>query len=399
MSRYLDTIKISENTFLYWMFAFFCLNGLIYSLYGYGFSSYISLPLYILIVVVGFNRRLFGRKYNWPLIRLCISLFVLSFLSLYYQYITRGSLIDRNGYDTYWHGMQNLFMSVSYYIFGVFALQVKNKTNIAHVYLLSILSLIILIIGDNGGIDYMRLNEEKEGNVSHLNISQFILLIIFITYMLSYGVHRLIIVAFSVFQLYVSGGRTSIYIFIAMISMLYIINKPVLSRYFKIGFIVFVVLLFNSLVPLGDDYNARIFFGEGLLSDSSAVWRLIQFETGLSALKDQIILGDMNFTVKRFASVGFYMHNILSYWQQYGFIVFVVLLFVFYSVIRLMYNDYDIILSKPQSIQSFRFYLMLYCFIAVLISMSYTFKLIWFAVGLYSNNEIVQHKISEVSDK
>lgn len=135
----------------------------------------------------------------------------------------------------------------------------------------------------------------------------------------------------------------------------------------------------NGLINI--DTRMFGFFVSG--TDASLSERTLQFKSGLEALKDNLFFGDYAGQVHEFInneySMGGYMHNFISYWRQYGIIVFFALFglyfFMFFKSLSVWFHKHDM---HNDAI----FYISLFCMMEFLLFRSYKTTHMWLALGM-----------------
>ena len=115
------------------------------------------------------------------------------------------------------------------------------------------------------------------------------------------------------------------------------------------------------------------------LEDASLNERLIQFNEGFKVLKEKPILGEFMYEYRVFGTTGGYMHNILSYWAEYGLINFL-LIFVPYFIF--LFKSYKYFVKYDNKILKALFFSGIYVTLILLFSRSYTHMIFWIHYGL-----------------
>lgn len=115
------------------------------------------------------------------------------------------------------------------------------------------------------------------------------------------------------------------------------------------------------------------------LEDASLNERLILFNEGFKVLKEKPILGEFMYEYRVFGNTGGYMHNILSYWAEYGLINFL-LIFVPYSIF--LFKSYKYFVKYDDKILKAMFFSGIYVALILLFSRSYTHMIFWIHYGL-----------------
>lgn len=360
------------------------LSSLLFSLHGVGVSNVPAFLIYIIVISILVSGRNFKRLRSSRVSGLALFFFVTASLSVVLQNAINGSLADNNGVDAFEFAVNNLIVNFTYFVFGWLAVLPRNNNLGAYVYVpLGMLSAALIPFG-LGVIDYQAISEAAGKDVNHLVVAPNALALMFISLAYSRGLVRLSVYFFCVILLFMVGSRTALFFgsFVALMVLFFVGQARVrLLSILGSSFIVFLLIVFQGYFE--KDVAERMFFGDGFSDDLSGASRLIQFEAGFQALSEQVMIGDMNFVVRYFGGVGFYMHNILAFWQEFGLTVFLIVCLLLTLLCLEIRRDLNFLKASQSSIVEYRVYLGAYAVIATLFSMSYTFKMLWFAVGMY----------------
>ncbi len=172
-------------------------------------------------------------------------------------------------------------------------------------------------------------------------------------------------------------SRSALFIFMVSSWLLYF-------KHYKFTSIVFLALLSISIF-LNIDYlyehYPRMFFFLDFMNDVSFQGREIQKEVGYMSLYNNLFWGDYGGQVKTLGYVGEYIHNIISYWRQFGVISFVLIIYmVFYKPLLLFFND-----NRINSFEYNLFYMMvIYVCLQSVFSRSFSWPFLFLYIGLVS---------------
>lgn len=114
------------------------------------------------------------------------------------------------------------------------------------------------------------------------------------------------------------------------------------------------------------------------LEDLSVEGRIMKFQQGFEILKEKPILGEFMYEF-RFGGTGSYMHNILSYWAEYGLINFL-LIFIPYFIY--FYKSYKYFRRYNDKTSKALFFSGIYITLIVLFSRSYAHMIFWIYFAL-----------------
>ncbi|MUK38120.1 hypothetical protein GNP82_11210 [Aliivibrio fischeri] len=195
--------------------------------------------------------------------------------------------------------------------------------------------------------------------------------------------YKLIIIFTTTFMLYVLLSRTSLYLYV-FVSFIYFFSKKNYVFLFFVG-----MSLILTLSMIGEDIIksrmlAFLFSGD----DSSWNSRTFMLMDGLNDIGKNFIFGRFAGQVTNFGEIGYYIHNMISYWRQYGVFVFLMMVALIFPLIRmcfmsirgrLCFDDAEIVLIVIGS----SFTLM-----SIFISRSFNYPYIFIMIGLYQGYKI-----------
>jgi O-antigen ligase len=121
--------------------------------------------------------------------------------------------------------------------------------------------------------------------------------------------------------------------------------------------------------------------------DSSLNSRILMLVSGFQDIRNNPFFGEFAGQVKEFGYISYYIHNFLSYWRQFGIVVFSILMFLIVSVVK--YNI-KILRNKSRKIElnNKEIYVMnmtLLIITSILLSRSFNYPYIFLLLGVYSN--------------
>jgi len=115
------------------------------------------------------------------------------------------------------------------------------------------------------------------------------------------------------------------------------------------------------------------------LEDASLNERLSQFQEGLKILREKPVLGEFMYEYRVLRGKGGYIHNILSYWVEYGLINF---LLIFLPYFFYLFKSYKYFVKYDDSVLKALFFSGIYITLILLFSRSYTHMVFWVHYGL-----------------
>lgn len=200
------------------------------------------------------------------------------------------------------------------------------------------------------------------------------------------------------------GSKLPILIFIISSAMLFVLQSRASLFFFAFTFVAFNVLSRSfraklgvtvafaailiaiplvDLSQIGAAGRMTVFFDRGLTGDASFLGRMQLLQEGISTIANNPVLGSYNSLVAN-GSVTSYIHNILSYWQLYGFIVFALMFFLLvispgkYIVKNLLAKRQN---AMPAYVKATSL-ISLFVIIQILTARAYVWHFSWLLVGL-----------------
>lgn len=386
----MDLIRLDDlkSYVFFWFFALSILVVVVSRLYGLGLTNTPVFATYVVFSLV-LCGKIFSRTFRFNRVFfLAIGFFVFSLVSVFIQVDLNGSLVDRNLVDSYDNAVTNIVIGFVYFLFGVVLILPRAGNLSSHSFLLVSAVIIVLMSRGSGVVNYKELEFSAGIEVDQIQISQSIVVLVFLAFAYAKKNWRLLTFLLGAVALFFSGSRTAFVIgVLVMFCILVRLEKPQGGVLIGLLMALFasVALLFFDFSR--DDAVSRMLFSGGLEADSSASSRMLQFLGGLEGLQEQILIGDFNYVVRRFDGVGWYMHNGLSFWQQYGAPVFLVFVMLLVEMLRVARRDFGDSEGRGEPAIVFRTVFLLYCLFAVFFSLAYTYKFFWFLVGMYCRTE------------
>jgi hypothetical protein len=195
---------------------------------------------------------------------------------------------------------------------------------------------------------------------------------------------KFFVLLLSIFALFVLNSRSSLYIYIFTCFLYFILFFRVSEIFLIFATISLGGIIFSPKLTWVFSENSRMF---SILSfdgsDQSAQERLTLGEQGLRQIADNIILGDYGGVIKLHNDLGAYIHNILSYWQTYGVVAF--LLCIYFFIFQSLKSAFIAYRLKFRSDYHYIFLLCIYLVLTILFTKSYIWYFAWFVLGLIHN--------------
>lgn len=285
-------------------------------------------------------------------------------------------------------GSKELFFNNSTILIRSFMLYIIGRVLIVQYdwYKSLLLFFFILLILEkliNLDSSYIRIFLDTEGSGVYLYLGDtFAVIAIFLISLLSNKVIKFLLVIVSLVILFVIGSRSSMFIFlVVLLFMMFKENNIKQNMFILISLISFANYTISYLDI--DIENNRMFV---LVSsdkvDISKQERSNMLSIGIEDIKNNPIIGNYGGQFYYEKNYGNYIHNILSFYRQYGLIVFIGLIIIFFYILRHYYfwmrNDYDNSLN-------YIFYISIFIIMELLLTRSYTTLHFWFAIGLFAD--------------
>lgn len=325
-------------------------------------------------------------KCNKPLIFWLLILIFLSFILLAFIRVVLDSNVDNIDIILVCY---YLFYTIAGYLFGK-SLQFFNFK------LIFIASFILLVISilyatDFNSFSYLLLNDD---DLNYLRLAESFVLCSFgvISYCHS---QPFVILSFllSILSLFLINSRFSLfcYLFLGLLVIIYRFRKK--GVLLLTVFILLLLLFGNSIVENEIFMNSRIgYLVFNTSEDGSLITRINQINSGINAIRNNWFIGDLRGQVLYGGSYGSYIHNILSYWRQYGLIPF--LLFSFTLILTWFYYFYILKFNNNRSLLILVFIYLVYTTTGVLFAKSFVYTHIYYSIGivfsLSKSNKITQ---------
>ena len=278
--------------------------------------------------------------------------------------------------------------SLIWFIIGLSLANLKiNINNIFSLLLnLTIMGMILLNLDGNLVISYgdIASNNNLDFSASHLTVGNSAIIIVLLSFCLSRK-YEYINFLLGLIIFFTLGGRSNFLIFISSILIYWLLKKQ-----YKFVLLSFSSILIINITSLSyfkffhpDELVERMFNAltvKGLENDESFIARADIFEKSIDNLDSQFLFGNTEEIVKNLGAFGYYQHNILSFWQFYGFLVFCFILFFivnkFYIIIKYAVNKEDVL-------NNFGIILFIFCVFSVFITKSANFYPFWLCMGFW----------------
>ncbi|MGG7178139.1 O-antigen ligase family protein [Clostridium paraputrificum] len=206
------------------------------------------------------------------------------------------------------------------------------------------------------------------------------------------NISKIVVAIMSTACLYATLSRTSLYLFVG-IAILYFITKfKNFKQVIAVGCILSVLggvgifyVAYKGGLHLTNSRMVNLIFNKE--KDQSYLSRQEILKEGKEDIKNNLLTGKLLVEVER-GKPGKYIHNILSYLQQYGIIVFV----LFIGLVAYCGLKTIILLVKDWRDEEVLFLasLILYTFVAVIFSRAYNYVYIWMSIGICLEMDVIR---------
>lgn len=193
---------------------------------------------------------------------------------------------------------------------------------------------------------------------------------------------RVVLICLSILISFLLFSRTSFYGFLFAIGFLFLIGS---RRDRTAQLVMFLTVLFAfplTRLNIGSDHRMFEFLFNR--DDGSLLLRQQQADFGYSAIASHWLLGDYAGQVDYFGSFGNYIHNLISYWQQFGIVPFLGIVLMIAMCVKLWWQLFRLPYASRRQFQAFHIILPFVVF-EVVLSRSYTFSYLWLALGMYAD--------------
>lgn len=310
-----------------------------------------------------------------------LAVFLLCWFALLIQILTQEEVFDFLGKSSYVFPSLMLLVSMFWFSAGAMVSGVElNKSNLFSLLLVALV-LSSLLSSLSGGllISYSDLAEAGAEGVDHLVLTEMLLLVGIVSYVLSQGFVKYFVLLCVAFFVFSGGGRSTFYFGIGSIVLYEIFfGKERVRVLIAVG--VISVLAAAVMLSADDDLIHRMLFSEGLDGDGSFVERGQIFETGIAMLPGQFWYGNPGMIVSEFGVMGGYIHNLLSSWQFFGFFGF---LAIGVLVLKVVSRARPVLLDCRSPIDELGAISLVYAILGIVFAKYVGFVFLWFALGFW----------------
>ncbi len=296
-----------------------------------------------------------------------------------FDYKGRGSISNINSYSL---GIIAWSVIGSSFYFCLDQYKSFNKNIIVIV----VFTFLVFVFAARGIVpfNYFNLNQNREIGLDHLVLGSFLIYIIIYTQSLAekYWIYPIFLL--NLLILYISGGRADLFIFFISSLLYYTFfykNKVIGVLFLIIVSLLIALFLLLNTVGLYTLQGVDRFFSIFSSTDSSGEVRSEIFRSNIIDLPNKILVGNPNYLIDQYNNLGEYIHNILSIWEFYGFIFFLLILYVISSNLKfLIINKQDI---SKESNGRFACFSLIFVFLSIIAAKSVFYYPFWFVLGFW----------------
>lgn len=269
-------------------------------------------------------------------------------------------------------------------------LNLNGKIKRSLIFSLCLMVVIILLNIDSSG-RFLLAVSDNDSVASYQAFGRSLLVVGFITFILTQGWSRFLIVVLSIFALYFNTARSEFVCFIIAIVLYYgldfLIKRNSLNKYINLFLIIVTVsggIYFMKQITF-DDLNRTAQLIDISNSSSFAGRKELQ-DYAVNSIVNNIFFGNYGYYMDRFGKGG-YVHNALSILADFGLFAFI---FYVFSVVYLWI--YSIVQFFKMSSDNHYIKLLLLCstclLIAMITSKDYSYMFLGIVLGIYFNRNI-----------
>jgi len=371
------------------VFSLWRLTALFYGGLSFTFSKYF-LIMAAFCGVFQFILAAVTRSMTWREIATLV-LMALIALAVLIQISALPDIVDWQGRSA--HSFLLAFTGFNFFwLFVGYGLQVIGRVPqckwIALVLLLTVAILIIGVLHGDLVINYrdFEINMPGGERATHLTVGPSTFLLLIWVYALASGWVRMFAFIVTLPILFAIGGRADLVIYPIAVIAYEFLNKVSLPKLA----VAMLILILGALVIVNLPFSVldfggvpRMIFADGIEPDSSYIARNIVLRSSLQELPKQAPVGDVSSIVVLFGSVGSFMHNLLSVWQFYGVVVFLLLVVLLISNIR---RIRQLGADSTNALGVFGILVFVSACVGVIIAKSFVYPTLWVALGYCTGN-------------
>lgn len=304
------------------------------------------------------------------------------------QFMFYDNMVDENGRNTFDFMLAISLLAISWFLIGgiLSKFEIFNQYNKFFIIFVFSLSCILTLDSFDGlFVDYYQLTAIRNDDIKihHLSLTEPLTYIIFLLLAMGYTSKLKWIYVFLAILTFLSlGGRTAFFCLVSTIFLYELLLSNTLI--FQVKIVISTLISFLLLTALNIENNIffeKLFFKDGLSSDSSFKGRIEFLSDFFDGVTGQFAIGNPNFFIYKHNDFGTYSHNILSIYQFYGIILFILVLYVINHIARRIYF-LKLIYSK-NLLDVFGILMFIYVILSMLLGKSVLYGPFWFILGFF----------------
>ena len=249
------------------------------------------------------------------------------------------------------------------------------------------LLLIILNIGSSG-IFYIKQEavDFAESVATYQGFARSLVFVLFLLVSFYFKDNKrllFLIVPLGAIALFFNGSRTEFVLFLASVASLFLVNSLQSIKTFLLGVLMLAVLVVVGLYLLESVPQSRMHQLANLEESSSYQSRDFLTDNALKIINENPIMGDYG-AYTSYGGIGSYPHNLLSAWVNLGLIGFFGYLVLLFNLWVFAVRSFLKRRIKDEVLNVF-FLFLASTTLALIFSKDYSYMMVGFLVGLYSN--------------
>lgn len=360
-----------------------------FNMFDYSFSVILPLifiPIYLLSKFFYPIKTININLLNKELLLYYLILFNFIFIPIF-QFILFDNLIDDLGRSSFEFTVTISLLCISWFLLGCLMARIKVIPLLFYyIILISMAVSFYLMYTSFGGqpfVDYYYISSLRIDSIKiqHLSLTEPLTFVLFLFLSISYMTKfKWISILFIIFIFLSLGGRTAFFCALLTIIIYELIISNFLSYLIKVSLVSFLSIIILLSLNFSDNiFFDKLFFKGGLDSDESYKGRVEFLFDFFDGFLNQILIGYPNFFIEKHNDLGTYSHNILSIFQFYGLILFLVVIYSIYLIIKkiIKYEFY----KSTNSLDIFGVLLFIYVLLSIITGKAVLFSPLWFVLG------------------
>lgn len=352
-------------------------------------------PIFILLFLRK-NKAFYKAEFFIVIVFPVVSLLVM-IVQVFFHYDLQGEVSNGNSQTAIEYYFPIIIKSCSLFVLGFFILKLAELNKLVQFLLWLCVSFVIysFVRFSSLSLDYEAMIDPTDRAFTlYISDAFSILSLLFLFTLNSFSI-RLLIVLLSSCSIFFLGSRTGALGFlISYFSFCFFYENNSRSIFSSLIVIVAMAVLYILLLN-SDISGSAIRFIDMSSNDSSIYGRSQIMQAGLTAIFNNPLIGDFGGQLhashdEHGARWGAYIHNILSYWRQFGLLCFIPI--IFFTLIPLFYMTFDLTYRQSSCFKP-AMILILYIVIVSFFSRSFAYGWIFLIPGIYYSMNRMVYKL------